>query len=236
MYPDNDRHHRPALLEKYFPLLSGDCGRRAPACVVKYLPPVQKIFADPGAAAPRGYTAASPSYAGPGARPLFESAFGHKFYTGWDFETRVEIPLKIGFYYAEAPQDRAWLLNRDGLCAFKNGRFGDAESAFGEALKLDPGCGDCAINLAAGLAFGGKKAEALRRIAAAEAAGPAEEEGALLAALRRAAEGDSAAAAEQLDAFIRRDQVGGRLSMAFAYRMALTAGLAGGQRAQGPRP
>ncbi|MBU2573132.1 MAG: hypothetical protein KKH28_03530 [Elusimicrobia bacterium] len=221
IYPDRDKHHRYEILKKYFPLLSGDCGRKAPACVIKYLPPIYRIFNDANTGSPRDYTPASPSYAGPDSRLLYESAFAHRFYTCWDSETREEIPLRIGFYYADSPKDRAWLLNREGLCFFKDGGFGAAESSFREALKLDPGCGICGLNLAASLVFGGKEPEALRRIGRAAASGPAGDESALLAALKRAAAGEDAGALAELNAYIARNREDEYLSMSFAYRFAL---------------
>lgn len=224
IFPDDDRHHRRALLEKYFPLVSGDCGRRVPACVIKYLPPTYAVFRAEPAPKPEGYGPADASYAGPGTRPLIEASFAHKFYTGWDFEERGEVPLRIGFYYADNPQDRAWLLNRDGLCAFKNGGYGEAEGAFRQALKLDPGCGVCRINLAAGLVFGGKGAEARRLVAAAGSGGTAGGGTALLGALKLAAEGENTKAVSALDAYISQNHQGEYLSMAFAYRRALTLG------------
>ncbi|MBI4802321.1 MAG: hypothetical protein HY796_07330 [Elusimicrobia bacterium] len=223
IYPDCDKHHRYLVLNKYFPLLSGGCGRKAPACVIKYLPPIYRVFNDAGPKFPRDYTPASPSYAGPGARPLYESVFPHRFYTAWDSETREEIPLRIGFYYADSPKDRAWLLNREGLCIFKNGAFGGAENTFREALKLDPDCGICGLNLNASLVFGGKEPEALRRIARAAAAGPAGAQAALLAALKRAAAGEDAGALAELNAFIAANYDDEYLSMGFAYRSALKA-------------
>lgn len=91
--PGQDKHHRRAILEKYFPVLSGGDGRKAPSCFIRYLPPICSIFNDAGAS----------SCAAQGSRPLYESSFTHRFYTGWDSETRSGVPLTIGFYYADGP-------------------------------------------------------------------------------------------------------------------------------------
>jgi len=116
MYPARDRYNRYYLLKKYFPLLPDNCGGPVPECVIKYLPPIYRIYGGSGLDVPEGYSPASPSYAPPGAHALYEAVFAHRFYTLRDFETREAVPLRIGFYYADSPEDKAWLAAREAPC------------------------------------------------------------------------------------------------------------------------
>ena len=85
--PEQDRHHRRALLEKYFPVMPG--GGAAPGCVMEYRSPARRVFDD--------WTAAPSEN---GGKPFLEASFAHRFYTGWPSESKEAVPLRGGFYYA----------------------------------------------------------------------------------------------------------------------------------------
>ncbi len=218
--PEYDRHHRRDLVKKYFPLLGGDCFGKTPECVIKYLPAYRQIFSDSGAVS--GYGPGSPSYAPPGSRVFREALFTHKFYTTFNSETREEPPVRTGFYYAEGPRDKAWLLDREAVCAIKCGSYGEAEAGLREALKLDPTCAICAVNLEASLVFAGKE-PSLRSASGGDLA-------MLTDVLASAAAGDDVRAKTGLQAFIARNREGDCLTMAYAYRTALEVKSGRGQR------
>ena len=205
MYPAQDKQHRSDLIRKYFPIVPDDCGRPAPACLLKYFPAAPQIMKAPASAEAASGGSAAAASARAGSRALYESVFKHRFYTLTDMETREEVPVRTGFYYADSPQDRARLMENDGLCLLKKNNFGGAERKFREAAALDPSCAACGTDLAAGLAFEGKKDEAARLIERELSGGAAGEERRLLSALQSAAAGNEDAAMTSLKDFLARN-------------------------------
>ena len=250
VYPVRDSRY--FLLRKYFPFYE-DRGRRgnrysgsrlwadplegvppSSGCFIKYLPPTYQIFSDADPGFSQDYNPASPSYAGPGDAPLYESAFRHRFYTIFaDSESRREIPVRLGFYRADNVKDKAWILDSEGLSLFRGGGLAAAELKFRGALALDPGCGVCRVNLAACLAFGGKKREASALILKIAASGGAAMP--LLAALTDVTAGEDAAALAGLEAFTAKHSIEQYLMMGFAYKFALQDRMRG-PREKGSRP
>ncbi len=226
VYPVRDSRY--FLLKKYFPFYD-DPGRSSSGCFIKYLPPTYQIFSDANPGFSQDYNPASPSYAGPGDAPLYESVFRHRFYTIFaNSETRREIPVRLGFYNAGSGKDKAWILDSEGLSFFRGGGLAAAELKFREALALDPACGVCQVNLAACLAFGGKKREASALILKITASGGAGGKLRLLAALTDAAAGEDGQALAELEALTAKNSpasgiIPGEqyLMMGFAYKFAL---------------
>jgi len=151
VYPemDDSRHD---LLAKYFRLartgadLSGSCS-------VKYLPPIYQTPQGRPKKLLQQYNAASPGYVGAAEKPLFGRTFVHRFYSVWDGPASAG-PIRIGFYPAETPRDKAWRLNaRAALRPFSDGA--GVEKLLKEALALDPDCDPCRYGLALRLALRG---------------------------------------------------------------------------------
>lgn len=147
--------HRRGVLKKYFPLLTGDCAVRPPACVLKYVPAHCQVFSGPEEGRPRGCRAPwLPGAAAGGA--LAEASFQHRFYTIFSREeNRLPVPVRVGFYPAESGPDKALLLAGEGLCELKGGTLPGAAEKFRAALAADPACADCALGLAGALALAG---------------------------------------------------------------------------------
>ncbi len=221
------RDSRYGVLRKYFPLLYGDCSAAVPACVLKYVPASCQVFSGPESGRPEGCTSQwLPPPAGTPAVPA-EASFAHRFYTIFsDSETRAPVPVRIGFYRADSPADRARLLRAEGLCDLRAGRPAEAGRTFGEALSLDPGCRTCAADLAAAQVLSGSPLWALtvKRLLDSGPAGPERQ---LLLAVGDAARGDHAGAEKRLASFMDRQPVGDWGGSLDAYRQALRA------RAQG---
>jgi hypothetical protein len=147
--------HRRGVLEKYFPLLNGDCAVPPPACVVKYVPAHCQVFGGPEENRPRGCAAPWLPGAADG-RALAEASFQHRFYTIFSGEeNRLPVPVRVGFYPADTGPDRALLLAGEGLCELKGGTLQGAAEKFRAALGADPACGGCALGLAGSLALAG---------------------------------------------------------------------------------
>ena len=220
--PVQDKEHRSDLINKYFPLISEDCRRPAPACLLKYYTTVSQILKSPAPAAAESRTPAAEIYAPAGSRALFESVFKHRFYTLTDIETRAEVPVKIGFYYAYAPKDRAMVLERYGLCLISEDDCGAAEKKFREALSLDPSCAACGTDLAASLVLGEKKDEAARLIKRELAGGASAGERRLLTALQSASAGGAAAMTALNDILAQNTLDHGTAVRVSAYRSELS--------------
>ncbi|PKM96624.1 MAG: hypothetical protein CVU79_12480, partial [Elusimicrobia bacterium HGW-Elusimicrobia-3] len=147
--------HRRGVLDKYFPLLSGDCSVPPPACVLKYVPAHCQVFGGPEENRPRGCAGSWLPGAADG-RALAEASFSHRFYTIFAREeNRLPVPVSVGFYPADSGPDRALLLSGEGICELKGGTLPSAAVKFRAALAADPGCSGCALGLAGALALDG---------------------------------------------------------------------------------
>ncbi|MDD2805077.1 MAG: hypothetical protein PHV33_05945 [Elusimicrobiales bacterium] len=210
--------HRREVLKKYFPLLSGDDGRPAPACVYKYISPHCQVFSGPEAGRPRDCV--PPWLPARGGKVLAEASFPHAFYTIFDgLERRDPAPVTLGFYRADGPADRALLLRSEGLRALRGGDYAGAERNFSAALALAPACGLCSADLAASLALRRAAGTAASLRAARAAPDPAGEP--LLSALEDAAAGSDAAALAKLREVSFSAEAGRRRESANAWRIAL---------------
>ncbi len=216
--PDDSR--RPVLL-KYFPLLRGDCSAPAPSCVLKYVSAPCQIFSGPGGGRAPGCSADwLPPPAGTPAFPA-ESSFAHRFYTIFlGSETRAPVRVKIGFYRADSPADRARTARGEGLCALKAGLPAEAGLKFAAALRLDPACRACAADLAAAQILEGSPVWALTMKRVLDS-GPEDAERPLLLALGAAARGDHAEAERRLDFYTGEFGSGEWARSAAAFRKAL---------------
>lgn len=155
--------NRGLLLRKYFPA-APDSLPEGGACFLKYVPPSAAAFSQAGAP-PQAYNPFSPVYREGGA-PVFERSFIHRFNTVFvGLETREKVPQRAGFYRAETPADRAWLLNDRGMALLRHQKLERAEAALREAVRTDPRCEVCRLNLAAALVFGGRPGEARKELA-----------------------------------------------------------------------
>jgi len=161
LYPAWD--NRGLLLRKYFPAMPDDF-TEMPDCFLKYVPPQAAAFSQAGGE-PQSYNPFSPSYR-EGGEPVFERRFAHKFNTIFSgLEPREEIRQRAGFYRAETAGDRAWLLNERGMFMLRHQELGRAAGLFREAVKTEPSCEVCRLNLAAALVFSGRRADAKKELA-----------------------------------------------------------------------
>ncbi|MCK4935236.1 MAG: tetratricopeptide repeat protein [Elusimicrobiales bacterium] len=161
VYPANDS--RASLLKKYFPFHES-CLRIKEKPYVKYVSSEKFITRGKGDII-QAYHPSKSNYISEDDKAVFELSFKHKFYTIWpDLETRDEIPVKIGFYYADRPKDKAWILNSKGYCELKTGKLNEALKYFEEAVKIDSKCIVCAYNLSAAYAFLGREKKSLLAI------------------------------------------------------------------------
>lgn len=161
VYPSFDG--RFFLLKKYFPFYE-NCSLIKEDRHVKYISPESFIMRRKGDMIQR-YSPFKPNYVSEDDEAVFETAFNHKFYTAWSgAETRLEIPIEIGFYRANSFKDKAWILNSKGYCAFKSGDFDGALIYFKEAFGIDSDCIVCAYNLSACYAVLGMEKESLTTI------------------------------------------------------------------------
>ncbi len=192
LYPAEDS--RGLFLRKYFPSYDPRRGE-PPSCLFKYVPPASSDFRLPGVPPRQEYNPYSAVYSGRRDRALAEREFLHSFYTVWgDVETRERLPVRAGFYPADSPADRAWVLNEKGLDLLRELNFSTAEKKFREAVALYPACDVCGLNLAASLLVRGGNKEALALARRRLARAPGEAEGLLARGLEAAAAGDLEAA------------------------------------------
>jgi tetratricopeptide (TPR) repeat protein len=148
------------LLKKYFPFYK-DCSRFREARYIKYLSPEKFIMKEKGDIIQK-YHPLKSNYIAKDNDPALKISFKHKFYTMFsDREAREEIPIEMGFYYADNFKDRAWISNSKGSCSFKSGRLDEALKYFKAAVQIDPKCIVCAYNASATYAFLGREKEAL---------------------------------------------------------------------------
>jgi hypothetical protein len=123
VYPAFDS--RLFFLKKYFPFYE-DCSRVKDRVYVKYVSPEKFIMKRKGNII-QHYHPLKSNYIGKEDKAAFKISFNHRFYTMWsDLESRDEIPLEIGFYYAGSLKDKAWILNSKGYCEYKNGKLKEA--------------------------------------------------------------------------------------------------------------
>ncbi len=151
------------LLKKYFPFYD-DCSLVKDGLYVKYISSEKFILRKKGNII-QNYHPLKSNYRGKEERAAFKVSFNHKFYTMWsDVEMRDEIPLEMGFYFADSAKDKAWILYSKGECRFKSGEFNEALNYFKDAVKIDSDCLVCAYNTSATYAFLGREKDALLTI------------------------------------------------------------------------
>ncbi|MEA3306779.1 MAG: tetratricopeptide repeat protein, partial [Elusimicrobiota bacterium] len=161
VYPAFD--HRFFLLKKYFPFYD-DCAIIEDKRYVKYVSAKKFIMRKKGDII-QNYHPLKSNYIGKEEKAAFKIFFDHRFYTMWpDLETRDEIPIEMGFYFADGSKDEAWILNSQGQCEFRAGNFNKALKYFKTAVKIDADCLVCAYNASATYAFLGKEKDALLAI------------------------------------------------------------------------
>lgn len=213
--------HRKNVLRKYFPLLSGDCAQKEPACVYKYIPAHCQVFSGPEAGRPQDCV---PPWlpGGESATPaLAEAGFAHSFYTIFrDAESRQPLPVRIGFYRADKAWDKALFLRQDGLCSLKSGDLPGAGRRFRQALALAPDCAECNLDLAWALTLGGDR-QAVQALEKMPDRGPAGQLLPLTAALYEAAGGKDKEALARLEKFNNSGRGGRHMASADAYGQAL---------------
>ncbi|OGR45474.1 MAG: hypothetical protein A2X35_08150 [Elusimicrobia bacterium GWA2_61_42] len=213
--------HRKNVLKKYFPLLSGDCAQKEPACVYKYIPAHCQVFSGPEAGRPQDCVLPWLPGGGSAAPALAEAGFPHRFYTMFrDAEARQPLPVRIGFYRADKALDKALFLRQDGLCSLKSGDLPVAERRFRQALALAPDCAECGLDLAWALALRGDR-EAVSELKKMPHLGPAGQLLPLASALSEAAAGNDAEALARLQKFNDSGRGGRHMASADAYGQAL---------------
>ncbi|MCG2726809.1 MAG: hypothetical protein L6420_11275, partial [Elusimicrobia bacterium] len=161
IYPAFDS--RVFLLQKYFPFIES-CSLSKGLRYMKYVSSEKFIMRRKGNII-QNYHPLKPNYISKDDKVAIKISFKHKFYTMFsDMETRNEIPIEIGFYFADSLKDKAWILNSKGHCSLKSWELDKALSYFEDAVKVDSDCIVCAYNLSATYAFLGMEKEALLAI------------------------------------------------------------------------
>jgi hypothetical protein len=193
--PDDIRHD---LLARYFRLAETERAL-AGSCFVKYLPPVYQIPSAKYKKFILGYNPAAAGYVGEKEEPVFGRSFTHRFYSIWDGPNSAR-PVRLGFYPAQTPADKAWLLNFSaGLDPFDGGAA--AEKKLLSAVALDPACDACRYGLALRLALRGDSLGSAGQLDALIKRGMLKDKELLASGISRIAAGDPAGAVSELEAF-----------------------------------
>jgi hypothetical protein len=174
VYPGHGDGRRAPLLRRFFPAYRESCGP-SPARALKYVSPADAVFRDrPGGSLPSYARRTGEDI--PWRRAVFE----HGFYTTGPGETKAPARVEAGFFEPAGRAGEALLAYLDGRCRLRGRDFAGAASSFLEAAVKGGGRREVEL-AAVALALAGEPAAARRTAASLGRRLPTELDGALAA-------------------------------------------------------